>query len=103
MIVSEADLPIRPVRVSLVAEVSVRKRFDCRYKVSLLDLSSEGCRVEMVERASPGDMLFISLPGIETIEAEACWADGFVVGVRFKSPLHPSVFAMITKRMKKAG
>ncbi len=100
---SEADQPRRSERIALVAEVRVRRRFDHRYTVNLLDFSAEGCRVELVERAQPGDLLWISLPGIQTIEATACWIDGFVAGVRFKQPLHPSVFDMLAARMTKPG
>ncbi len=97
---SNADLPLRPERLPLVAEVNVRRRFDNRYSVTLLDLSVEGCRVELVERAAVGDLLWISLPGLETIEAAACWTDGFITGVRFKRPLHPSVFDLLAERMR---
>lgn len=97
---SHAEPPIRPPRLAVAAEVAVRRRSDLRYRVNLIDLSSEGCRIELVERAKPGDLMFISLPGLSTIEAEACWVDGFVTGVRFKTPLHPSVFDMIAQRMK---
>lgn len=100
---SEAEPPARPPRMPITAEVAVRRRYDNRYAVNLIDLSSEGCRIEMVERSNPGDLLFISLPGLATIEAETCWVDGFVAGVRFKSPLHPSVFELLAKRMKDGG
>nr|MDQ3077917.1 PilZ domain-containing protein [Pseudomonadota bacterium] len=60
----------------------------------------EGCRVELVERVRPGDRLWLSLPGIESLEAAVCWVDNFVAGVEFVRPLHPSVFEMLTQRMR---
>ncbi len=102
-IVSEADLPMRPTRVPLRAEVTLRRRFDHRYTVNLLDISAAGCRVELVERVQPGDLLWVTLPGMTTIEATACWTEGFVAGVQFKHPLHPSVFEMLAARLDGRG
>ena len=96
---SEADQPRRARRVPITVEIALRRSFDTRYQVNLLDLSREGCRVELVERVLPGARLWISLPGIETIEAKACWVDNFVAGVEFITPLHPSVFDMLVARI----
>ncbi len=95
----EADQPRRAQRVPIIAEIALRRSFDTRYAVNLLDFSSAGCRVELVERVLPGARLWISLPGIETIEARACWVDEFVAGVEFIAPLHASVFDMLVARM----
>lgn len=97
---SEADLPKRTVRVPIEGDIALRRSCDIRYKVKIRDLSPEGCRVELVERVRPGDRLFISLPGLATVEATACWVDEFVAGVKFVSPLHASVFDMLSARFK---
>ncbi len=83
----------------MAADISLRRSFDTRYQVRILDFSPHGCRIELVERVRPGDRVWISLPGIETIEATTCWVDGFVAGVEFVHPLHPSVFDMLTAKM----
>lgn len=98
---SEADRPRRTDRVPIGAEISMRRSFDTSYRVQLLDFSPQGCRIELVERVQVGDRLWISLPGIETVEATACWVENFVAGVEFVAPLHPSVFDMLTTRMQK--
>jgi len=95
----EADQPRRVQRVPITAEIALRRSFDTRYRVNLLDFSPAGCRVELVERVLPGARLWISLPGIETIEAKACWVDDFVAGVEFVTPLHASVFDLLIARM----
>ena len=100
---SEADQPRRTDRVPIGAEISMRRSFDTRYRVQLLDFSPQGCRIELVERVRVGDRLWISLPGIETVEAITCWVDNFVAGVEFVTPLHPSVFDMLTQRMKRSS
>ncbi len=93
---------MRPERVAMMAEVSVRRRSDSRYSVKLLDFSIGGCRVEMVQRVKAGDLIWISLPGIETIEGTVRWVEGFVAGVSFNNPLYPSVFEMLAGRLKKS-
>ena len=100
---SDADQPRRTDRVPIGAEISMRRSFDTRYRVQLLDFSPQGCRIELVERVRVGDRLWISLPGIETVEAITCWVDNFVAGVEFVNPLHPSVFDMLTTRMKRSS
>ncbi len=96
---SEANHSRRAERVPIVADISLRRSFETRYSVRILDFSPHGARVELVERVRPGDRLWISLPGIETLEAITCWVDDFIAGVEFVHPLHPSVFDMLTARM----
>lgn len=96
----DARQPRREERTPISAEISLRRSFETRYQVQIVDLSPHGCRVELVERVQPGDRLWISLPGIETIEATTCWVEDFVAGVEFSRPLHPSVFDMMTARMR---
>ena len=91
---TNASQPRRAERVPIGADISLRRSFE------ILDLSLHGCRVELVERVRKGDRLWISLPGIETLEAITCWVDGFVAGAEFIRPLHPSVFDMLTARMR---
>ena len=96
---SEADQSRRAERVPIGADISLRRSFDTRYQVQIVDFSPHGRRVELVERVKPGDRLWISLPGIETLEATTCWVEDFVAGLEFIHPLHPSVFDMLTSRM----
>lgn len=100
---SKAVQPRRAERVSIAAGISLRRSFEIRYAVQILDLSPHGCRVELVERVRPGDRLWISLPGIETLEATTRWVEDFVAGVEFVHPLHPSVFDMLAARMLPPG
>ena len=49
-----------------------------------------------------GDRIWISLPGIESIQAEVCWVKEWIVGVEFARPLYPAVFELVRDRMKTA-
>jgi hypothetical protein len=46
------------------------------YRVSLFDLSTDGCKVELVERASAGDRMSVKFEGLEVLEVDVCWANG---------------------------
>ena len=87
-------------RLELAAEVSLRRPGRCHYQVRLLDLSAKGCRLEFVERPRVGERLWVKFSGLNSIEAEVCWRDGFVGGVRFVRPIHPAVFDLLTTTLR---
>jgi hypothetical protein len=33
------------------------------------------------------------------MEAEVCWVDGFVAGLKFIKPMHPAVFDLLIERL----
>lgn len=94
--------PRKAERVPLRADVDFRRTGDHRYRVNILDFSPEGCRMELPVNVSPGDTIWISLPGIESIQAEVCWVKEWTVGVEFSRPLYPSVFELVRERMRTA-
>nr|WP_294849580.1 PilZ domain-containing protein [uncultured Sphingomonas sp.] len=86
-------------RVPLRADIDVRRPGDHRYKVNILDFSPEGCRIEIPINVDVGDSIFISLPGLETIESKVRWKKDWSVGVEFVRPLYPAVFDLMRKKM----
>ena len=98
--VADRNVPRRAERVLLRADIDFRRAGDHRYRVNILDLSPEGCRIESPIIVSQGDIIWISLPGLESIEAEVCWVKEWMVGVEFTRPLYPSVFEMVRDRMR---
>jgi hypothetical protein len=61
------------------------------------DLSTHGCKLDLVERPQLDQAILIKFPGLEALEALVCWAQGFTAGVKFKTPLHPAVFSMLVE------
>ena len=59
--------------------------------------------MELPVNVAPGDRIWISLPGIESIQADVCWVKEWTVGVEFTRSLYPSVFEMVRDRMKTAS
>ena len=82
----------REIRTALDAEVSLRRSGHHNYKVRVYDASPHGCRIEFVERPSLDERVWIRFEGLEGIEAQVCWVDGFVAGVEFVKPIHQAVF-----------
>ena len=99
---SDKEDPRRAERVSLRADIEFRKAGDHRWRVNILDFSPEGCRVSLPINVDPDDSVWISLPGIESIQGVVAWVKEWEAGIKFANPLYPSVFEMIRDRMRKA-
>ena len=95
--------PRRAERVTLRADIELRRTGEHRWRGNILDFSPDGCRVEAPVRVKPDDIIWISLPGLETIQGTVCWVKEWMVGVEFANPLHPAVFDAVHERMRKAG
>lgn len=88
-------------RHELKADIDIRRSGDHRYRAPILDFSPEGCRVEVPVHVEPGDAIFLSLPGLETIEGKVRWVKNWEAGVQFNRPLYPAVFDMMKERMRR--
>jgi hypothetical protein len=92
--------PRRSERTSLSADVSLRRLGQNSYRVKVNDLSPEGCKVELVERPRIGEHLLIKFEGLEILDAEVCWLENYVAGLRFEKPIHPAVFDLLLQRLR---
>ena len=61
------------------------------FDVELYDLSSTGFRMVTFSRPQIGKAIWVSLPGLQPLEAIIRRADGNNYGCEFTYPLHPSV------------
>lgn len=86
-------------RVPLSAEVSLRRLGQQSYRVRITDLSPQGCKIELVERPRIGEVLLLKFDGFEVLDAEVCWVDGFIAGLRFEKPFHAAVFDLLVQRL----
>jgi hypothetical protein len=82
----------RSERVVLDAGVSLRRPGQLAYRVKIFDASLHGCRLEFVERPRLEEQLWVRFDGLQPLEAEVCWIEGFTAGVNFVQPIHPAVF-----------
>lgn len=77
------------------APVTARARFRepglNPFDVELFDLSSTGFRMVTYSRPQIGKHIWVSLPGLQPLEAIVRRSDGNNYGCEFVHPLHPSV------------
>jgi hypothetical protein len=86
-------------RVSVDAEIMMRRIGQNNYRVRLFDLSPEGCKVELIERPSEGEHMMLRFEGLEVLDAEVCWVNDFIAGLRFDRAFHPAVFDLMVARL----
>ena len=92
----------RAPRVSLDAEVTLRRAGQHNYRVHVYDISPEGCRVEFVERPSLEELLWVKFEGLEALESLVCWTRGPTAGLEFRRPIYPAVFDILLRRLQAA-
>ena len=93
----------RAERVPLRADIDFRRAGENRHRVHILDFSPQGCRIEVPVEVQPHDLIWVSLPGLESIQGHVCWVDGWIVGIEFDRPLYPAVFEAVHARMRDAS
>ncbi|WP_394999616.1 PilZ domain-containing protein [Sphingomonas sp.] len=88
----------RAEREPFGAEIELRRTRGMKYHVTVRDCSPEGCCINLVDRVGLDEVIWVKLPGLESLEAYVCWTKGFVAGLEFAKPLHPAVFQMLLQR-----
>lgn len=91
----------RADRVSLTAEIALRRAGQNTYRVPVFDMSPLGCKIEFVERPEIDEFVWIKFDALEALQAQVCWIAGFKAGVAFTSPIHPAVFDMLVNRIRR--
>jgi len=94
------DVPRHAQRLSLTADIYLRKSGYQKSGVVLLDVSPVGCKVELPERVAQGQAVWVTLPGLQPIEARVAWVHNWESGLRFIDPIHSAVFDALVLRMK---
>ncbi|MBM3929418.1 MAG: PilZ domain-containing protein [Sphingomonadales bacterium] len=85
------------VRRDVGVDAKVRDRNGSRYKIRVVDLSRTGFKAECVHTIRAGTMIWLTLPGLQGLEAEVAWQRGEFIGAAFHQPLHAAVFDHITR------
>jgi hypothetical protein len=85
------------LRRSVRLDARVRDRGAGRFAIRVLDLSATGFRGETAFTLPPGSLVWITLPGLQSLEAEIAWQRGEQIGAAFRQPLHPAVFEHIAE------
>jgi hypothetical protein len=86
-------------RVTLAANVVVRRLGGFNFEVELKDISAGGCKVVLPEACEIGDPVIARLPQLEPLGSRVSWADGMTTGVQFLTVIHPAVFDSLLTRL----
>lgn len=89
----------RSPRVSVADEVGIRRIGSFNFQAKLQDVSSGGCRVELIEAYDVGDRVVARFPQLEPLGARVRWAMGSTAGVEFLTTIHPAVFDSLLLRL----
>jgi hypothetical protein len=92
--------PRQNERIALGVEVMLRRLGQNNYRVRVNDLSPRGCKVELVEQPRIGEHMLVKFEGLEVLDCEVCWVEGYVAGLRFLKPMHPAVFDLTLQRLR---
>jgi hypothetical protein len=90
-------------RIATASEVLVRRIGGFNFSVALKDISTSGCRLEMLEPTEVGDRVIARLPQLEPLGSRVKWTRGTTSGVEFTSGIHPAVFESLLSRLAEAA
>jgi hypothetical protein len=88
----------RSCRRHVEHEIGVKKLGGFGFQLPTLDVSPEGCRVELVEMVDAGERVIVRLPALEPLGAEVAWVQGANAGLHFQRALHSAVFDQLMDR-----
>jgi hypothetical protein len=96
---------IRTARVDLRREDRYRVLFRARLReqghtameVQITNLSVHGFCCKASFMLQIGHVVWMTIPGLEHLEATVIWEDGFYFGCEFERPLHVAVFDHVAK------
>ena len=89
----------RSRRVPVANDIGVRKIGSFNFQARLQDLSSGGCRIELIDVYEVGDRIVARFPKLEPLGARVCWAMGATAGIEFLNGMHPAVFDSLLIRL----
>jgi len=72
-----------------------------RFQVEVIDLSVTGFRFETSFTLRPEQKIFVTIPGVNTLEAIVQWGRGYIYGAAFERPLYNAVFDHIAAKHRK--
>ncbi|MDX2209745.1 MAG: PilZ domain-containing protein [Sphingopyxis sp.] len=90
----------RSKRVRITARARFREVGANPYEVEIDDLSATGFRMISYTRPRTGTRIWVTLPGLQSLEAVVRRTQGNNHGCEFTQPLHPSVAAHLQSLLK---
>lgn len=83
------------LRIPVSIEGGIANSAMGRRPATLVDLSSQGCRIDWPFGAAVDTLVVLTIPGLAPIGARIRWTNATHIGLAFNTPLHPSVLDQI--------
>ena len=87
-------------RTRIAIPASLRISGGRGFQTVVHDLSMSGFCAAAVSRIRPGSVCWLTLPGIESLQAEVIWWNNCLVGCAFDKLLSPIVYENILSRWR---
>lgn len=87
-------------RVPIELDAGLRQRGGAGVTVQIMDLSTDGFRIETHLDLHIGADVWLRLPGLESCHATVAWVNGYIAGCKFERPLHPAVLDMVVAKAR---
>lgn len=85
-------------RIPVELRTGFRKRGYDTAKADLLDISTDGFKIDSSMTLGPGTEVWLKLPGLEPKAANVVWVDGYTAGCEFLTPLYQGVLDQFLAR-----
>ena len=90
-------------RTKLTIPATLRASGGRAFQTVVHDLSISGFSASSINRMHEGQVVWLSLPGLESLQAEVVWWDNCIVGCAFAELLSPIVHDNILQRYSNTG
>ena len=90
-------------RTKLVIPAQLRQSGGRPFQTTVNDLSLSGFSAVAVSRIHPGTICWLTLPGLESLQAEVIWWEDQMIGCAFANLLSPIVHDNILARFRGDG
>ena len=91
----------RGERRRLAVDVMFRKPREIAHEVRLKNLSRHGCQIAIRERMAPGQLVWVTIPGLESLYGWVRWSGEWTAGVEFNKSLHEAVFDHLAAKFRR--
>ena len=88
----------RAHRNSVHMTAELRLSVGQKFKVSVLDLSQTGFRIETGNHIELGSRIYLAIPELNSLPAQIAWCKKTLYGCAFINPLHYAVFDHIARK-----
>lgn len=78
-------------RYVVTMPATLREGASCHFKVSVIDISCYGCRLDLGYRAKPGQVVALHFSGFAPVRATIIWSTCDQAGLSFTNAFHYSV------------